>query len=516
MHGVTELRALRDRTTVPLAMDETDAPGSGATQLVCLKISRAGGIGALLAKAAFCHAVGEEVYLASTLDGPLGIAAAVHCAAALRDRAAVRPGDARPPRGGRRRRPRHRSAAWSRCHARRASAQLLRRCSVRALDAGTHRNHAGPRGRLRPRARRAQRAARRLRLARPRAPRRPQQDPRAGSRGPPLRRSRARPAAAPRPAARRARGTSRRGSPARTVAGIVSSPSRSHSGSIEPGADPAQRRRERGRARCRGCRPATLPRPAAACRRTAAALSSGRRTPRSSPRSVSAASASSAARRAARSAGSSMPAVVATSTSRLDPLGRRERHVQRDPAAHRVAAERERMGDEARGRPRAIASNETGRRAAAVAVAAEVRGERAIAFAVEAGDDRIPQAAGAGEAVQEDDRLGHRHSIADERLRTSTPTSCCAPSSTSWCAAACATRARRRARARRRSCSRWCATAACGAFPRRRARRRVLRAGGRQGDRACPRRSPARRARRRRTSCPRSSRRTRPACRCSC
>jgi L-Ala-D/L-Glu epimerase len=84
VHGVTELRALRDRTNVPLAMDETDAPGSGATQLVCLKISRAGGIGALLAKAAFCHAVGEEVYLASTLDGPLGIAAAVHCAAALR------------------------------------------------------------------------------------------------------------------------------------------------------------------------------------------------------------------------------------------------------------------------------------------------------------------------------------------------------------------------------------------------------------------------------------------------
>ena len=84
VHGVTELRALRDRTTIPLAMDETDAPGSGATQLVCLKLSRAGGIGALLAKAAFCQAVGEEVYVASTLDGPLGIAAAVHCAAALR------------------------------------------------------------------------------------------------------------------------------------------------------------------------------------------------------------------------------------------------------------------------------------------------------------------------------------------------------------------------------------------------------------------------------------------------
>jgi L-alanine-DL-glutamate epimerase-like enolase superfamily enzyme len=84
VHGVTELRALRDRVAVPLAMDETDAPGSGATQLVCLKVGRAGGIASLLAKAAFCHAVGEEVYLASALDGPLGIAAAVHCAAALR------------------------------------------------------------------------------------------------------------------------------------------------------------------------------------------------------------------------------------------------------------------------------------------------------------------------------------------------------------------------------------------------------------------------------------------------
>jgi len=51
---------------------------------VCLKISRAGGISALLAQAALVRATGAEVYLASTIDGPLGIAAAVHCAAALR------------------------------------------------------------------------------------------------------------------------------------------------------------------------------------------------------------------------------------------------------------------------------------------------------------------------------------------------------------------------------------------------------------------------------------------------
>jgi len=30
------------------------------------------------------RATGAEVYLASTIDGPLGIAAAAHCAAALR------------------------------------------------------------------------------------------------------------------------------------------------------------------------------------------------------------------------------------------------------------------------------------------------------------------------------------------------------------------------------------------------------------------------------------------------
>jgi L-alanine-DL-glutamate epimerase-like enolase superfamily enzyme len=51
---------------------------------VCLKISRAGGISALLAQAALVRATGAEVYLASTIDGPLGIAAAAHCAAALR------------------------------------------------------------------------------------------------------------------------------------------------------------------------------------------------------------------------------------------------------------------------------------------------------------------------------------------------------------------------------------------------------------------------------------------------
>src|SRR5204862_528546 len=61
----------------------TDAP-EAFVRVNALADTAAGAAEALLAKAAFCHAVGEEVYVASTLDGPLGIAASVHCAAALR------------------------------------------------------------------------------------------------------------------------------------------------------------------------------------------------------------------------------------------------------------------------------------------------------------------------------------------------------------------------------------------------------------------------------------------------
>ena len=50
---------------------------------VCLKISRCGGIGPLLAAATLVRTSGAEVYLASTYDGPRGIAAALHAAAAL-------------------------------------------------------------------------------------------------------------------------------------------------------------------------------------------------------------------------------------------------------------------------------------------------------------------------------------------------------------------------------------------------------------------------------------------------
>ncbi len=83
VHGVGPLRAVRDMTAVPIAMDETGVPGAGVTDAVCLKISRSGGISALLRDAHAARQAGSTVYLASTYDGPLGIAAGLHAAAAL-------------------------------------------------------------------------------------------------------------------------------------------------------------------------------------------------------------------------------------------------------------------------------------------------------------------------------------------------------------------------------------------------------------------------------------------------
>lgn len=87
VHGLAALREVRERVAVRIAMDETAGePGaltSGATDAVCLKLSRCGGISGLLAAATLVRASGSEAYLASTFDGPLGIAGAVHAAAAL-------------------------------------------------------------------------------------------------------------------------------------------------------------------------------------------------------------------------------------------------------------------------------------------------------------------------------------------------------------------------------------------------------------------------------------------------
>src|SRR3954468_18301777 len=87
VHGVEALRAGRAAVDVPVAMDETaadeGAAGSGAADAVCLKIGRCGGISGVLRDAAAARAAGSAVCLASTYDGPLGVAAAVHAAAGL-------------------------------------------------------------------------------------------------------------------------------------------------------------------------------------------------------------------------------------------------------------------------------------------------------------------------------------------------------------------------------------------------------------------------------------------------
>lgn len=86
-HGIEAMRAVRERVAVRVAIDETAAePGAldaGAADAVCLKISRCGGITGLLRSAAIARRSGAEVYLASALDGPLAVAAAIHAAAAM-------------------------------------------------------------------------------------------------------------------------------------------------------------------------------------------------------------------------------------------------------------------------------------------------------------------------------------------------------------------------------------------------------------------------------------------------
>jgi len=87
VRGAEAIRALREHTDIPLALDESaEDPGAladPAADLICLKIARCGGIAGTIAAARRARAAGFGVYLASTLDGPLGIAAALHAAAAI-------------------------------------------------------------------------------------------------------------------------------------------------------------------------------------------------------------------------------------------------------------------------------------------------------------------------------------------------------------------------------------------------------------------------------------------------
>jgi L-Ala-D/L-Glu epimerase len=85
--GLDAVAAVCGQTLVPIAIDETVAtPGALRRRVcdaACLKIAGGGGISGVLAAARTARQAGYEVYLASTLDGPLGIAAALHAAVAL-------------------------------------------------------------------------------------------------------------------------------------------------------------------------------------------------------------------------------------------------------------------------------------------------------------------------------------------------------------------------------------------------------------------------------------------------
>ena len=87
MHGVEALRALRAVSPVALAMDETaaepGAPGSGATDAVCLKISRCGGITGVLRDARAARAAGSARLPRVDVRRPARRRRGVHAAAAL-------------------------------------------------------------------------------------------------------------------------------------------------------------------------------------------------------------------------------------------------------------------------------------------------------------------------------------------------------------------------------------------------------------------------------------------------
>jgi L-Ala-D/L-Glu epimerase len=85
--GLAQIAELASQTRIPLAVDESAVhPGAfdqRACELMCLKIARCGGASGLIDAARRARSVGYEVYLASTLDGPLGVAAALHAAAVV-------------------------------------------------------------------------------------------------------------------------------------------------------------------------------------------------------------------------------------------------------------------------------------------------------------------------------------------------------------------------------------------------------------------------------------------------
>jgi L-alanine-DL-glutamate epimerase-like enolase superfamily enzyme len=87
VHGLAALSELRIESPIPIAMDETAAEvsdgGWAAADVICLKISRCGGITGLIEQAHSARRAGAQVFVGSTFDGPVGIAAGVHAAAVL-------------------------------------------------------------------------------------------------------------------------------------------------------------------------------------------------------------------------------------------------------------------------------------------------------------------------------------------------------------------------------------------------------------------------------------------------
>lgn len=93
VHGVAALRALMNANIgISVAADESAADpllyAERSCDAVCLKVARCGGITGVLRELEHANALDYGVYLASTLDGPLGIAAALHAAAVVKPEAA--------------------------------------------------------------------------------------------------------------------------------------------------------------------------------------------------------------------------------------------------------------------------------------------------------------------------------------------------------------------------------------------------------------------------------------------
>ena len=326
VHGLQAVREVRERVAVRVAIDETAAEhgalGAGVADAVCLKISRCGGIAGLLAAATLVRASGAEVYLASTLDGPLGIAAA--CTPPRRwpraGRSRLRPGDARAVR------------RTSRTRCRRATGAI-----------------AVPRGPglgVEPLVSSALRRERRRATARAGfssgRPCPPGHDRRSSRVGEQLGHALAR---APGTCASRSPTSDRRPASSARRGGPTAAPSR-------PVPMPAQHRGERARAVAAlvlARERADLGRVVGEQRLRAPALDElleghalelvgervGRRAPRARARPSS-----------------SMPAVRRDEHQPRDALGRGQRDVQRDAPAQRVAAEREALGRCARARAR--------------------------------------------------------------------------------------------------------------------------------------------------------------------